>query len=542
MQEASDLKLNSKEHPDLYHKSVKGGYWVSLLQLVMNLLSFVKVIIIANFFFLEDLGIISVALMMMEILTTFTETGFDAALIQKKEKIHDYLDTAWTTGLVKGIILFAILYCAAPVLASVPVSASIQVSQDKVALTISILRAMSICFLISGLKNVGVIYFQKELKFRKVFMMSFVFSLVDIILSIAFVYIFRSVWGVILARIIAVAANCICGYILSPYRPRLHFEFAKACELSKFGKWIYGNTIVGYIISRGDTYFLWSYLGLSQLALYKYAYDFATMPATQLAGVISSVSFPAYSKIQNDIPRLREAYLKVLKATILLSAPASCLILILGSDFVHLFFPERMYPMIFILQLLTFKGFMSSFTSTIGPVYQSVNKPQIMWVLMVCFLLMLATLIYPLTKMWGIAGTALATIIPVLCICPVNVMILCRILRCSLLSIVRVFLLPLGASAVMACFVFLFKTLIFIYSDSMSFLLAFDVSTVEAFPVFLLKTLNIIRPDCISFVSLGILAITVYGLAVWYLDGLVKQGVREIIGEQMGLVKKRLGM
>ena len=72
----------------------------------MNLLSFVKVLIIANFFILEDLGIISVALMMMEILTTFTETGFDAALVQKKEKIHGYLDTAWTAGLVKGVILF----------------------------------------------------------------------------------------------------------------------------------------------------------------------------------------------------------------------------------------------------------------------------------------------------------------------------------------------------------------------------------------------------------------------------------------------------
>ena len=120
-----------------------------------------------------------------------------------------------------------------------------------------------------------------------------------------------------LARIIAAAANCVGGYILSPYRPKLHFETAKARELWRFGKWIYGSNIIGYMISRGDTYFVWSYLGLPQLALYKYAFDFATMPATQIAGVISSVSFPAYSKIQNDIPRLREAYLKVLKVTVI---------------------------------------------------------------------------------------------------------------------------------------------------------------------------------------------------------------------------------
>ena len=72
----------------------------------MKFLGFGKVLVIANFFILEDLGIISIALMMMEILSTFTQTGFDTALVQKKGKIQDYLDTAWTAGLVKGVVLF----------------------------------------------------------------------------------------------------------------------------------------------------------------------------------------------------------------------------------------------------------------------------------------------------------------------------------------------------------------------------------------------------------------------------------------------------
>ena len=47
-------------------------------------------------------------------------------------------------------------------------------------------------------------------------------------------------------------------------------------------------------------------------------------------------------------------------------------------------------------------------------------------------------------------------------------------------------------------------------------------------PVFCLKMLIFIRPDYVSFVSLGIMAISIYGLAVWYLDGWFKQGIREI--------------
>jgi O-antigen/teichoic acid export membrane protein len=234
------------------------------------------------------------------------------------------------------------------------------------------------------------------------------------------------------------------------------------------------------------------------------------MPATHISEVISSISFPAYSKIQRDIPRLREAYLKVLKLTALLSIPASFLIFLLGPDFVHLFLPERMYPMIFVLQILSFKGLMGSLNATSGPLYQSVGRPKISWALAACYLPIFAVLIYPLTKMWGIAGTAVATIIPGLCISPVNVLMTCRILSCPLSTIVRAILLPLGVSMVMACFVFLLKMMIFI------------------------------RPDYVSFASLGIMAIGIYGFSVWLLDGVAKQGVREIICEQVNLVKQRL--
>ena len=92
MSEPSESQVNTKEHPDLYRRSIKGGYWVIGLRTAIMLLGFAKSIIIANFFFLENLGIIAVAAMMMEALSTFTQTGFDTALVQRKGNIHAYLN------------------------------------------------------------------------------------------------------------------------------------------------------------------------------------------------------------------------------------------------------------------------------------------------------------------------------------------------------------------------------------------------------------------------------------------------------------------
>ena len=43
------------------------------------------------------------------------------------------------------------------------------------------------------------------------------------------------------------------------------------------------------------------------------AYKIANLPATQITQVISNVTFPAYSMLQNQTDRLRKAFLKTLE-------------------------------------------------------------------------------------------------------------------------------------------------------------------------------------------------------------------------------------
>ncbi len=36
MDQTPDIPTTTKEHPDLYRKSIKGGYWVILLKVAVN--------------------------------------------------------------------------------------------------------------------------------------------------------------------------------------------------------------------------------------------------------------------------------------------------------------------------------------------------------------------------------------------------------------------------------------------------------------------------------------------------------------------------
>src|SRR4030042_3395557 len=102
------------------------------------------------------------------------------------------------------------------------------------------------------------------------------------------------------------------------------------------------------------------------------AYRISNMPATEITHVVSQVTFPAYSKIQEDVPRLREAYLRVLQLTTFLSFPLAGLIFILAPDFTKIFLGEKWMPMVPAMMVLVLWGTIRSIGVHHGSVLQAV--------------------------------------------------------------------------------------------------------------------------------------------------------------------------
>ncbi|MGM0367986.1 MAG: oligosaccharide flippase family protein [Actinomycetota bacterium] len=61
----------------------------------------------------NDFGVFGIALLVLSILSSFTQTGYSQALIQKKEKTRQYLNTAWTIGLVRGFLIATMIFILA---------------------------------------------------------------------------------------------------------------------------------------------------------------------------------------------------------------------------------------------------------------------------------------------------------------------------------------------------------------------------------------------------------------------------------------------
>lgn len=371
------------------------------LRIVQQLFGLARLLILARILAPHDFGLMGIALLSMSTLETFSQTGFQAALIQKKENIESYLDAAWTVLILRGLLLFGILYFAAPFVASF-----FNTPEAK-----PIIQVIGFSVLLQAFTNIGVIYFQKDLEFNKEFIYQFAGTLADFIVAISAVLILKNVWALVLGLLAGNAVRCIVSYLIHPYRPRLSRDSAKAKELFGFGKWVLGSSVLIFLIMQGDDIFVGKFLGATMLGFYQMAYRISNLPATEITHVISQVTFPAYSKLQDNIHELREAYLRTLQLTAFLSVPIAGLIFVLAPNFTMIFLGEKWIPMVPTMQALAIFGLIRSLGATTGSLFQGSGNPHILTKLAVLQLAILAGIIYPLTARWGILGTSIAVVI-----------------------------------------------------------------------------------------------------------------------------------
>jgi len=385
----------------LSQRTVRSGAWMLGFRGVERAVGLVQIVILARALSPDDFGIVGLAMLAMAALDAFSQTGFDVALIQKKDDIRGYLDTAWSLQVVRGLTTFAIMAISAPWIASFFRSPE----------STMIIRAVALVPLLRGFVNSGVIYFQKDLEFRRHVAYEIAGTVTNAVVSIVGAIVWRSVWALAFGLVAGHVARCAASYRLHPYRPRFHIDWGKAGEVFRFGRWIMANNMVSFVMLNGDNTVLGKLLGTASLGLYQVAFKISNIAMTEISRVLSRVTLPAFSKLQDDPDRLRTAFLKSLDLVIFVAAPLSAAVFFLGPDFVRIFLGEKWTPMGTALKILALSGLIRAIVATGSSLYLSVYRPRLEFLTTLLSMAGMAIAVFPLTSRWGLGGTAAAVLL-----------------------------------------------------------------------------------------------------------------------------------
>jgi O-antigen/teichoic acid export membrane protein len=405
-----NLKRRLTPGPSLSQKVVFGVGWISALKIVDQLLGLIRITVLARLLTPGDFGLFGIAMLAISIIESFTNSGFQTALIQKKKISEVHLDIAWTIHVIRGVILSLLLFVFSPLIAGF--------FDDQGV--VWLLRALSISVLIMGFENIGIVQFQKDLEFHKDFIYRFSGTIADVAIVLPAAFLLRSVWALVFGLFARRIAQTVLSYFFHPYRPRLRLAKKELGELFSFGKWATLSVILSFGYTQGDDLFVGKILGTVSLGLYQMAYRISRLLVVRFTSIITQVTVPAYSKLQNEKISLQKAYLQTQKVLCYISAPIAAGTALLAYDFTGLFLGERWISMVPALQILTIVGFFVGINSNLGPLVVAIGRPDLGTWMNAGRLGLLVILIYPFSLWWGLNGVALSIAIVTILVMPLT--------------------------------------------------------------------------------------------------------------------------
>ncbi|MBM3523104.1 MAG: lipopolysaccharide biosynthesis protein [Alphaproteobacteria bacterium] len=303
-------------------KLATSSLWIVGARWLLRCIGLVSTVIFVRILTPRDFGIVALATLVMGLLEVFSEAGQRLALIRLQRIERDHYDTAWTLGVVIGVVIAVAMLAAGPV-------AGRYFDEPELGLVIQVLALRP---LLLGFENIGTVDFRRDLRFDMELKLLLWPKIVTFGITLALVWWLRDYWALVFGIVAGQAVAIVFSYVLHPYRPR--FSMAKLTELWGFSAWILLATFGRYCSERADEVVIGRRFEAQQLGVYSVVGSTAAMPVEELTTPVARALYSGFSRLRDDPPALRRTYLDALSVLYAVAIAASFGIAAIAHDLV----------------------------------------------------------------------------------------------------------------------------------------------------------------------------------------------------------------
>ena len=196
--------------------------------------AFVVSIILARLIAPETYGTIAIVTVFITILNVFVDSGMANALIQKKEPDDLDFSTVFFFNVFICLVLYAVTFLAAPLIASFYNDASL----------VSVLRVLSLIIVISGVRNVQQAYVSKHMIFKKFFYATIFATLGSAVVGICMAYSGLGIWALVGQQLSNSFFGTVFLWLTVKWRPKWMFSFSRLKGLFSYGWKLFVSSMI----------------------------------------------------------------------------------------------------------------------------------------------------------------------------------------------------------------------------------------------------------------------------------------------------------
>ena len=373
-----------------------GAAWTVAMRLSVRGIGLVSTVILARVLAPADFGLIAMASLVSGFLMSLSDFNFRVVLIREQHATRDYYDTAWTLSLIRGV-------CMAGVIALLAAPAAVFFAEPRVT---HIVYVLALTALIQAAANIGVVDFEKELRFHKDYQLTVVVKLGSFIVTVALAVALQSYWALVVGVVVGAVLRLVLSYRMHPFRPRL--DLSRWREILGFSAWVLLIGNLTYLGRQLDVFFIGRLLGTSTLGLYTVAMEIGALTTTELVAPIRRALLPGYAKLNEDSIALQQSFVDSFALILLLAIPAALGIGLLADPLVRVFLGNKWLGAIPVLQVAIFAGLMRAGAANAIPLLFARGQARRIAFITAITLATAALLLFVCINRWGAVGGAVA--------------------------------------------------------------------------------------------------------------------------------------
>ena len=324
---------------------ISGLKWNSIGQFSRQIINFALMVILTRLLLPSEFGQIGILLVFIGIADVFINSGLNTALIQKSSKSNTDYSTVFFFNLGVSLVFYLILFFCAPLIADFFGEPELH----------QLSRILALVFIFNALGTIQATILTINLNFKKQNIISIIGVFVSACTSLYMAFNGYGVYTLIGQTLSFSITTNLLLWVTSNWKPSLIFSKTSFLSLFNFGSKILASSILDKIFTTIDNLVVGKLFNTTQLGFYTRAKSTRDLPVINTTGIISSVFFPVFSKI-NDDEELRRYHLKFLSLIGYVTFPLMAGLIVVATPLTLVLFTDKWLPSVPMLQTFALFG------------------------------------------------------------------------------------------------------------------------------------------------------------------------------------------
>lgn len=326
------------------HTVFKNLAWKFMERIGVQGVQFIVQIVLARLLLPNDYGLISLITIFIAIANVFVQSGFNTALIQKKDVDEVDFSSAFYLSLGVAIIMYILIFFGAPLVSNF---------YREPELT-SVLRVLAITLFFGAFNSIQNAVVAKNMQFKNLFFSSLGAALLSGVAGISLAYLGLGVWALVFQQILSQASITIILWFTVKWRPILVFSIERVKGLFNYGSKLLASSLIDTIYGNSRSLVIGKIYNPEVLGMYNRGEQFPDLIVNNINGSIQSVMLPTLSSEQDNKERIKAIVRRSIITSSFIIFPAMVGLATIAETVIRILLTDKWLPCVPFLQISCF--------------------------------------------------------------------------------------------------------------------------------------------------------------------------------------------